>query len=87
MMNMKSFEILDIVVAARLKHDLPFYSRAALERAVKREFVKQGIPAIRAMYDRYGDCTVCGECGRCPGYHTPAEVNQAQALQPNFTLA
>ena len=76
---MQSIEILYTVVDTRLKqHNRPFCSRSALERAVKREFAKQGITAIRAQYDSYGDCMVCGECGRCPGYHTPDEVAQRQ---------
>lgn len=84
---MQSFEILDIVATRQwAKHNRPFDSSAALLRAVKREFAKQGIPAHRAQYDRNGDCMVCGECGRCPGYHTPAEVQQAQSLQPAFDL-
>lgn len=85
---MQSFEILDIVAARHwAKHHRPFNSSAALERAVKREFTKMGITAIRAQYDRNGDCIICGECGRCPGYHTPAEAQQAQALQPAFNLS
>ena len=28
---------------------------------------------ISATYDAAGNCTICGEAGRCPGYHAIAD--------------
>ena len=46
-----------------------FPSRAAHLAAVKRALLRAGLPPKRATYDAAGNCTTCGEAGRCPGYH------------------
>ncbi len=48
-------------------------SRAAFQEAHRAALVAAGERAIPAQYDNRGDCFTCGECGRCPGYHTEAE--------------
>lgn len=42
--------------------------------AVARELRRAGERAVRARYDAAGNCTVCGEAGRCPGYHAASEA-------------
>lgn len=52
----------------------PLYvNHAAYKRAMKRVLVKQGVTPIKARYDQAGNCTTCGEAGRCPGWHTTEE--------------
>lgn len=41
-------------------------NRKALERA--------GQIAYKALFDEVGNCKICGECGRCPGWHTGEEA-------------
>lgn len=58
----------------------PFESRKAFERAVKRHvYRKTGEEPRKAIYDDAGNCIVCGECGRCPGWHTLQEFNAQEA--------
>lgn len=47
-----------------------FSSRRAFEDYVKREIKRAGEIPAKAQYDSAGNCTTCGEAGRCPGYHT-----------------
>ena len=54
---------------------VPTYpSRKAYEAAVKHGLIRQGKHPIKARYDRAGNCLICGECGRCPGYHERKEA-------------
>jgi len=39
----------------------------------RRRLVRAGHKPIRATYDAAGNCRICGECGRCPGWHYPGE--------------
>jgi len=39
------------------------------EERERRAIIASGRRAIRATYDDAGNCTTCGEAGRCPGYH------------------
>lgn len=50
-----------------------YKSREAYQEAKRLELVARGERAIAAQYDNRGDCFTCGECGRCPGYHSEAE--------------
>lgn len=34
-----------------------------------RSLLAVGVEPVRAEYDAAGNCTVCGEAGRCPGWH------------------
>jgi hypothetical protein len=62
---MKAVEIL-----AKLPYRL-FPSRAAYYARNYRALRRIGLDPIRATWDEAGNCTVCGEAGRCPGWHTP----------------
>lgn len=42
--------------------------RAHAESA-RRAILGAGLIPVRATYDDGGNCTVCGEAGRCVGYH------------------
>jgi hypothetical protein len=57
-----------------------FKSRAAFEEAKRAEIVANGIKPVRATYDTAGNCTICGEAGRCPGWHASKEVPLRVAL-------
>ena len=39
------------------------------QNAVKRAFLCRGYSPILAHYDEAGNCTICGESGRCAGWH------------------
>lgn len=51
-----------------------FPSREAFEDYVKAEIEKAGHTPIRPWYSETGDCQICGEAGRCPGWHTEYEA-------------
>lgn len=51
-------------------------SESAYRRAVRRAIERTGHHAIRAHYDAAGNCIICGECGRCPGWHFQSEVTK-----------
>jgi hypothetical protein len=48
-------------------------SRADFELQSKQRIIKAGLLPIRADYDSTGNCTTCGESGRCPGWHAIGE--------------
>lgn len=48
---------------------LGYPSRSAYTSAIKRTYDRLQIPCIAAQNDVHGDCTTCGEAGRCPGWH------------------
>ena len=70
-------EALEIAVA--LNGGRPFPSRLAAEDAVKRLIVAANLRPVPARLDRAGNCTICGEAGRCPGWHTVEEKRAADA--------
>lgn len=53
----------------RIAHLAPFKSWKAYGDAFRRELRKHGHKTVRATYGDAGNCTICGECGRCPGHH------------------
>ena len=67
----------DAMNRAFLRHGArPFASRAAYKRATAAEFRRAGVVPVKAQYDTAGNCTVCGEAGRCPGWHGSYEAGQ-----------
>lgn len=46
-----------------------YHRRAAYVRAFKRELQRLGYAVDMSQYDEAGNCTRCGEAGRCPGCH------------------
>lgn len=44
-------------------------SRSTYHTAIKRTYERLQLPHHKADYDPQGDCTTCGEAGRCPGWH------------------
>jgi len=50
-----------------------FPSMEAYYQRNYRVLRQAGIKPIRARLDTAGNCTICGEAGRCPGWHTPEE--------------
>ena len=44
-------------------------SRSAYVTTIKRTYERLQLPCRKAEYDPQGDCTTCGEAGRCPGWH------------------
>jgi hypothetical protein len=64
---MTGFDAMD---RAFLRHgSKPFPSRRAHNAATRAEFRRAGIVPVRAEYDTGGNCLVCGESGRCSGWH------------------
>lgn len=49
-------------------------TRAKYTAKVKRELESQGYQPVKAVYDAGGNCTICGEAGRCPGWHKPSDI-------------
>lgn len=54
-----------------------FPSRKAFAAHVRRQIIKAGFTPVKATEDDAGNCTICGECGRCPGWHTTLEIKPA----------
>ncbi len=53
-----------------------FSGHSAFAAAVRRELKRAGEVPVRADIDEAGNCTTCGECGRCPGWHAESEVRR-----------
>jgi hypothetical protein len=51
-----------------------FLTRAEYLRTVRRALILAGEKPIKAFYDEAGNCEICGEAGRCPGWHTPEDL-------------
>lgn len=61
----------DIMTAAVFPYKL---RTAAQYRAhVRKTIIRAGYTPVAATYDQAGNCLTCGECGRCPGWHTTEE--------------
>ena len=58
-------------------------SRASYTTATKRAYDRLKIATVQATYDDGGNCQLCGECGRCPGWH----VNPHITPHPTITAA
>lgn len=54
-----------------------FSSRKAFTAHVRRQIIKAGFTPVKATEDDAGNCTICGESGRCPGWHTTSEIKPA----------
>ena len=69
------------MTAAALIAQMPprtYASRAGFRSAVRRWIVrKTGRQPVAATEDAAGNCLVCGESGRCPGWHTAEEATAA----------
>ena len=53
-----------------MKLIVPKYpNRAACYKANRLEILANGLKPVRAECDAQGNCTTCGEAGRCPGWH------------------
>ena len=44
-------------------------TRKAYTAYVRRLLTRNGFPVVSARPDTDGNCTLCGEAGRCPGVH------------------
>ena len=44
-------------------------TRQGYRRVVTRWFEQAGYQTVMASYDAAGNCTICGEAGRCAGVH------------------
>ncbi len=62
--------IFDLLQAHPIKG---FASCEAYSMAVRELLLRFGQTPIRSNFDSAGNCEICGECGRCPGWHTQAE--------------
>ena len=52
----------------------PLYpTRAAWHQATRRQILRRHKIPIPAHYDPAGNCRICGEAGRCPGWHYHGE--------------
>jgi hypothetical protein len=40
--------------------------------------LKSGKIPVKAIYDKAGNCIICGECGRCPGWHTVEDAQRGE---------
>ena len=60
-----------------MKLIVPKYpNRAACYKANRLEILANGLQPVRAKCDEQGNCTTCGEAGRCPGWHPANETNE-----------
>lgn len=59
--------------AADLVPYKPNRTRAEFIKEVQAVFVRALVPNYAAEYDEAGNCTTCGEAGRCPGRHALTE--------------
>jgi hypothetical protein len=50
----------------------------AFKAQMKREIAAEGLTPIRAVFDAAGNCTVCGDSGRCPGWHAQDPDNPSK---------
>jgi hypothetical protein len=58
-----------------------FASRAAFRRALFRQCVRVTCcEPCDVPKDRAGNCPVCGEAGRCSGYHFLSEITSSNLL-------
>ena len=48
-------------------------TEAQYKARVRRELIRAGKKPVKAVYDEAGNCTTCGEAGRCPGWHAEGE--------------
>ena len=67
-----------------------FKSRKAHVEQNRRAILNAGCMPIKSIQDEAGNCIFCGECGRCPGYHTLDEVQKWRehhtSSHPEFIL-
>lgn len=52
----------------------PYRRRSDFVRAVYRWLVSKGYVPVAGLRDEAGNCRICGEAGRCPGWHTSCEL-------------
>jgi len=72
-----------VTTAKQIIEALPFKqfkSHRAHDQRNKKAIEAAGYRAVKARYDNAGNCTVCHEAGRCPGYHVYQET-------PSYRLA
>ena len=62
--------IFDLLQAHPIKG---FASHEDYSMAVRELLLRLGHTPVRAPFDSAGNCEICGECGRCPGWHIPSE--------------
>jgi hypothetical protein len=56
---------------------IPQYpTREEHQEKVKQEILAAGKVPIQAIYDAGKNCLLCGEAGRCPGWHTKDEMKK-----------
>lgn len=67
-------------IISRLPYRGPVSRRAWCAR-VYRAITRHGLQPIRAQYDTAGNCTICGEAGRCPGWHVSADITAKGGAQ------
>lgn len=57
-----------------------FPSTAAFYAHNRAEIRRRSLVPVAARWDGAGNCVICGEAGRCPGWHTPAEAQRVELL-------
>jgi len=57
------------LIVARVNIMGSFASREAFVQFVRTAIETAGYRAVSPKEDKAGNCVVCGEAGRCPGYH------------------
>lgn len=65
-------------IIGRLSHRT-FPTCAAFYERNKRAIIAATGQAVPAEFDGAGNCVICGEAGRCPGWHTVDEADQMRA--------
>ena len=53
---------------------------------MKKEILRSGCIPVKAIQDEAGNCIICGECGRCPGWHTSGEEQLASLRRVNNAM-
>jgi hypothetical protein len=49
-------------------------TQAKYYESQRMALVSAGVQPIKAEFDCAGNCTTCGEAGRCPGWHAPRDA-------------
>jgi hypothetical protein len=73
-------------VIAQTMNGSEFFSKKPLtysqyKSKVKRLLLKAGYNPVKASYDKAGNCKICGEAGRCPGWHTLQEIHRQEGKE------
>lgn len=71
----------------RLRTGRGWSDRQAMVEALQSAYTRAGWRSELAQYDLSGNCTTCGEAGRCPGVHITVRALPSRRSQVQQALA